>query len=82
MLFRAFRDVSWAYDEARNDYRRLADECREHLAIVEALLGRRRAGRGPGHVPAHPLGREILEPVAPADSWPAASPADAMKARK
>jgi DNA-binding GntR family transcriptional regulator len=37
-LFRAYRDVSWAYDKARNDYRRLAGECREHLAIVEALL--------------------------------------------
>jgi DNA-binding GntR family transcriptional regulator len=37
-LFRAYRDVSWAYDQARNDYRRLAGECREHLAIVEALL--------------------------------------------
>jgi DNA-binding GntR family transcriptional regulator len=37
-LFRAFRDVSWAYDKARSDYRRLAGECREHLAIVEALL--------------------------------------------
>lgn len=38
LLFRAFRDVSWAYDKARNDYRRLAGECHEHLAIVEALL--------------------------------------------
>ena len=38
LLFRAFRDVSWAYDKARNDYRRLAGECREHLAIVKALL--------------------------------------------
>ncbi len=37
-LFRAYRDVSWAYDKARNDYRRLAGECREHLAIVESLL--------------------------------------------
>jgi DNA-binding GntR family transcriptional regulator len=38
ILFRAFRDVAWAYVTARNDYRRLADEAREHLAIVEALL--------------------------------------------
>jgi DNA-binding GntR family transcriptional regulator len=38
LLFRAFRDVSWAYDKARSDYRRLAGECREHLSIVEALL--------------------------------------------
>ncbi len=37
-LFRAFRDVSWERDEARNDYRRLAEEAREHLAVVEALL--------------------------------------------
>src|SRR5262245_61611402 len=37
-LFRAFRDVSWEHDEARNDYHRLAEEAGEHLAIVEALL--------------------------------------------
>jgi DNA-binding GntR family transcriptional regulator len=37
MLFRAFRDVAWEHDEARNDYRRLAQESSEHLAIVEAL---------------------------------------------
>ena len=37
MLFRAFRDVAWEHDEARNDYRRLAQESGEHLAIVEAL---------------------------------------------
>lgn len=36
-LFRAFRDVAWEQDEARNDYRRLAQESGEHLAIVEAL---------------------------------------------
>ena len=36
-LFRAFRDVSWTEHQARNDYRRLAAEAREHLAIVEAL---------------------------------------------
>lgn len=40
-LFRAFRDVAWERDEARNDYRRLAQESGEHLAIVEAL----RAGK-------------------------------------
>jgi DNA-binding GntR family transcriptional regulator len=38
ILFRAFRDVAWERAEARNDYRRLAQEAREHLAIVEALL--------------------------------------------
>jgi DNA-binding GntR family transcriptional regulator len=37
-LFRALRDVSWAYARSRNDYRRLAGEAREHLAIVEPLL--------------------------------------------
>lgn len=36
-LFRAFRDVAWTEHQARNDFRRLADEAREHLAIVEAL---------------------------------------------
>jgi DNA-binding GntR family transcriptional regulator len=36
-LFRAFRDVSWAYVRSRNDFRRLADEAHEHLAIVESL---------------------------------------------
>ena len=38
LLFRAFRDVSWAWDEARNDFHRLAEEAHEHLAIVEALI--------------------------------------------
>src|SRR5260370_39895524 len=37
-LFRAFRDVSYIHHEAHNDYRRLAEEAREHLAVVEALL--------------------------------------------
>jgi DNA-binding GntR family transcriptional regulator len=37
-LFRAFRDVAWEHDEARNDYHRLAEEAHEHLAIVEGLL--------------------------------------------
>ncbi|HEX3147371.1 MAG TPA: GntR family transcriptional regulator [Gemmataceae bacterium] len=37
MLFRAFRDVAWEHDDAKNDYRRLAQEAGEHLAIVEAL---------------------------------------------
>jgi DNA-binding GntR family transcriptional regulator len=38
ILFRAFRDVAWERDGARNDYHRLAEEAGEHLAIVEALL--------------------------------------------
>jgi len=37
-LFRVFRDMAWAHDEARNDFHRLAEEAREHLAIVDALL--------------------------------------------
>src|SRR5204862_189142 len=38
ILFRAFRDVAWEHDDARNDYHRLAEEAGEHLAIVEGLL--------------------------------------------
>jgi DNA-binding GntR family transcriptional regulator len=42
-LFRAFRDVSYAQEQERNDLRRLAREALEHLAIVDALrLGDRR----------------------------------------
>jgi DNA-binding GntR family transcriptional regulator len=37
-LFRTFRDIAWRHDEAHNDSHRLAEEAREHLAIVEALL--------------------------------------------
>lgn len=38
ILFRAFRDVAWQRAEAGNDFRRLGQEAREHLAIVRALL--------------------------------------------
>jgi DNA-binding GntR family transcriptional regulator len=38
ILFRAFRDMSYNHHIAQNDYPRLADEAREHLSIVEALL--------------------------------------------
>jgi DNA-binding GntR family transcriptional regulator len=38
ILFRAFRDVAWEQEEARNDYHRLAEEAHEHHAIVAALL--------------------------------------------
>lgn len=38
ILFRGFRDVSYLRHEERNDLRRLAEEAREHLAIVEGLL--------------------------------------------
>lgn len=46
ILFRAFRDVAWEREEARNDPHRVVVEAREHLGIVEALLageGRRAA---------------------------------------
>jgi DNA-binding GntR family transcriptional regulator len=39
ILFRAFRDVAWEHDEARNDYHRVVEESREHLDIVQSLLG-------------------------------------------
>ncbi len=47
VLFRAFRDVAWARETARNDFRRLAMEADEHLAIIQALLAddRREAAR-------------------------------------
>src|SRR5204863_6055061 len=38
ILFRAFRDVTYARDESRFRSGRFAAEAREHLAIVEALL--------------------------------------------
>jgi DNA-binding GntR family transcriptional regulator len=38
ILFRSFRDLSYTYHEAHNDFRRFADEAGEHLAVVEALL--------------------------------------------
>ncbi len=38
ILFRAFRDVAWEWDEARNDCHRIAEEAHEHLAIIEGLL--------------------------------------------
>lgn len=53
-LFRAFRDLAWAHDEARNDYHRLAEEANEHQAIVQALLAN--DGRGA----ARAMGRHIL----------------------
>lgn len=47
ILFRAFRDLAWEHDTSQNDFRRLAEESHEHLAIVEALLtgDRREAAR-------------------------------------
>ncbi len=62
ILFRGLRDVSYTRHEERNDLRRLAEEAREHLAIVEAIAGRRPPRSGAGHVAAYSLGRQILEP--------------------
>lgn len=36
-LFRAFRDAAWARVVSRQDFRRIAGEAREHLAVVDAL---------------------------------------------
>jgi DNA-binding GntR family transcriptional regulator len=38
LLFRSFRDVAWEWNKANKDFHRFAEEAREHLAIVEALL--------------------------------------------
>jgi DNA-binding GntR family transcriptional regulator len=53
-LFRAFRDVSWEHDGVSNDYRRLADESHEHLAIVDALAA------GDGRAAARAMARHIM----------------------
>ena len=60
-LFRTFRDVTWDLELARRDFHRIAVEAIEHLAITDALLGRRRAGRVAGDDRPHPLGRDILD---------------------
>lgn len=66
-LFRAFRDVAWQRDESRNDYRRLAEEAGEHLAIVEALLA------GDAREAARAMGRHIRSGVR---YWSRAVPED------
>jgi DNA-binding GntR family transcriptional regulator len=43
-LFRAFRDVAWEHQEARQDLKRVGVEAREHLEIVERLLAGDRRG--------------------------------------
>jgi DNA-binding GntR family transcriptional regulator len=53
ILFRAFRDVAWEREEARNDSHRLYSEAHEHLAIVEALLA------GDGRAAARAMARHI-----------------------
>ena len=44
ILFRAFRDVSYEHSQARDDFRRLAEEAHEHLRVVEALIANDRPG--------------------------------------
>ncbi len=44
IVFRAFRDMAWAYEELRSDSRRLAGEAKEHLAIVDALMAENAKG--------------------------------------
>ena len=65
ILFRTFRDASWEHVESRHDYRRFAEEAREHLEIVEALLtgDRKRAVRA--------MARHIRSGV---ESWSRALP--------
>ena len=53
ILFRGFRDVSYLRHEERNDLRRLVEEAREHLAIVEGLLA------GDGRAAAKAMARHI-----------------------
>lgn len=36
-VFRAFRDVAWEQEEARNDFGRVQVEADEHLAVIDAL---------------------------------------------
>jgi DNA-binding GntR family transcriptional regulator len=67
ILFRAFRDVAWAHDEACNDYHRLAEEAHEHLAIVEGLLA------GDARAAARAMARHIRSG---ARYWSRALPAD------
>ena len=57
ILFRGFRDVSYTHHEERNDLRRLAEEAREHLAIVEALQAGNRQDA------AHAMSRHIKSGV-------------------
>lgn len=43
-LFRTYRDVAWEREEARNDFRRVPVEAREHLDVLKALLDGDAAG--------------------------------------
>lgn len=76
LLFRVFRDVAWQQEELRHDYRRLASEAWEHLAIVEGLIkndGRTAARAMSQHIRsgARYWGRSL---VSLPESMPVASP--------
>jgi DNA-binding GntR family transcriptional regulator len=53
LLFRAFRDVAWEWNRTNRDFHRFAEEAREHLAIVDALLA------GDGKEAARAMARHI-----------------------
>ena len=53
LLFRALRDVAWEWEQANCDRHRFAEEAREHLAIVEALLA------GDARAASHAMARHI-----------------------
>jgi DNA-binding GntR family transcriptional regulator len=57
LLFRAFRDGSYSVVAAARDFRRIPEEAREHLAIVEALLS------GDATLAVSMLGRHIRQGV-------------------
>lgn len=67
ILFRAFRDVAWEREEARNDPHRIVIEAREHLGIVEALIA------GGAQLAARCMGQHI---ASGARYWSRALPAD------
>jgi DNA-binding GntR family transcriptional regulator len=69
ILFRGFRDVSYTRHEELQDLRRLAEEAREHLAVVEALLA------GDGREAARAMSRHIKSGV---KYWSRALPTAAL----
>lgn len=44
ILFRAFRDVAWEQEVARDDFHRIAVEAAEHLAVIVGLMAADRKG--------------------------------------
>jgi DNA-binding GntR family transcriptional regulator len=72
-VFRVFRDVAWEFSESRNDYHRLAEEAREHLAIVEALLAGDAKGAGRAMARHIRSGARYWSRAMPADGAPGAN---------